>query len=455
MYREFFGFKEKPFALSPDPKYLFLSESHRGALDHMTYGITQREGFISITGDVGTGKTTICRTLIGRLDPSIRTALILNPVLDGSELLQTILQDFGIQTNGKASRKELLDLLNAHLLDWAGRGENALLIIDEAQALSAHTLEQIRLLSNLETEKEKLLQIILVGQPELKTILESHALRQLSQRISVRYHLRALSAKETKQYIYHRLTVAGSSGSVTFTDGAVREVYRFSKGVPRLINLACDRALLRAFVEQEMRVTRTMVRIGLRSLREEEESAPSPSKRRHRVAAPAALVAAVLVAVILIANQFGIDAKKTWRLLVSSSSPPVSQPSRSSPSEPPAQATAPQAESPQSVPSAPAQSSSEEKVPVPDLGTASYALILGTYESEPPAMAQIQRLKSAGYTPALIIVKRQEGGRMYRVVLAGFGDSRQAEIVEKRLRTEGQAGTITRVPYAEVFKENP
>jgi general secretion pathway protein A len=266
MYEQYFGLKEKPFSLTPDPRFLFLSADHKGALDHLLYGIQRREGFLTITGDIGTGKTTICRTLLERLDPGVQTALILNPLLSEREILSAILEDFGITYPGQPPRKTLIDLLNLFLLDQAKSGGAAILIIDEAQNLAPNVLEQIRILSNLETDQEKLLQIILVGQGELREKLQSRALRPLNQRISVRYHLTPLSPEETVRYIEHRLTVAGAKGGIEFTPGAYQAIYHFSKGVPRLINLIADRALLAGYVAGSTCITKEMVSEGRQSI---------------------------------------------------------------------------------------------------------------------------------------------------------------------------------------------
>ncbi len=214
MYEAFYGFAEKPFTLTPDPKYLYLSRSHREALDHLLYGVQEREGFVVITGDVGTGKTTLCRAFLSRLDARTRTALVLNPVLSEEELLRAILHDFGLPAAG-GSKKALVDELNGFLLRALAAGERAVLIVDEAQTLSPRLLEQIRLLSNLETEREKLIQIVLVGQLGLLDLLAAPQLKQLDQRVSVRYRLRPLTYPECCQYVYHRLMVAGGSSAVT------------------------------------------------------------------------------------------------------------------------------------------------------------------------------------------------------------------------------------------------
>jgi general secretion pathway protein A len=266
MYLDFFGLREKPFGLTPDPKFLFFSEKHREALDHLLYGIHQKEGFVLISGDTGTGKTTLCRALLERLDPQeVTTSLVLNPLLNEEELLKAILEDFGLTSAG-ATKKELLDVLNRFLLKTLTAGRTAVLIIDEAQHLSTECLEQVRLLSNLETYKEKLIQIILVGSEELPAKLEAFELRHLQQRISLRYHLRPLDKRETRSYLQHRLNMATAAGSTSFDQGAHREIYSFSKGVPRLINIIAERSLLAAYLGGSRKVRQTHVVDGRQSL---------------------------------------------------------------------------------------------------------------------------------------------------------------------------------------------
>jgi len=246
MYTSFYGLCEKPFSLTPDPRFLFLSAPHREALAHVLYGIEQGEGFIAITGEVGTGKTTLCRTLLQRLERDTEIAFLFNPTLSGKALVRAISQEVGLDTRGK-TRSDLTDQLYEFLLETNRRGRRVLLIIDEAQNLRPETLEEIRLFSNLETTTSKLLQILLFGQPELDEKLESRELRQLRQRISVRWNLRPMTLGETREYVRHRLAVASGSDREVFTDRALREVQRRSRGIPRLINLLCDRALLSGF----------------------------------------------------------------------------------------------------------------------------------------------------------------------------------------------------------------
>jgi general secretion pathway protein A len=276
MYQEFHGLREKPFVLTPDPQFLFLSESHRTAIESLLYGIQQKEGFMVITGNIGTGKTTISRTLLERLDKNVKTAVIFNSFLTEEELLESILLDFGFPSKGR-TKKERIDALNKLLIHLSSHGKNAVLIIDEAQNLSASVLEQVRMLSNLETEKEKLLQIILLGQLELDQKLRSDELKQLNQRIAIRHHLVPLSRIEMESYIYQRLMVAGSQGSITFSRQALHEIYKFSKGTPRLINLLCDRALLGGFVEQTHHIEKGIIKRAKDSLLGEEAPRPDHS----------------------------------------------------------------------------------------------------------------------------------------------------------------------------------
>ncbi len=266
MYEKYFYFKEKPFHITPDPKFLYLSRNHREAIDLMNFGIREKKGFIMLSGEVGTGKTTLCRALIDKLPAQVGTALILNPVLSGQELLKTIVADFGLKSSD-GTVKGHIDCLNEFLLKSAGG--TAAIIIDEAQNLGTETLEMLRLLSNLETEKQKLLQIVLVGQPELRDKLGMPELRQLNQRVIVRHHLKPLDLEETDAYIRNRLFVAGGASTVRFTDGSVKAVYCASTGIPRMINIICDRALTAAFVIGKKTVDLESVEGAVEELRRE------------------------------------------------------------------------------------------------------------------------------------------------------------------------------------------
>ena len=261
MYTSFFGLNEKPFSITPDPRYLFMSERHGEALAHLVYGVTESGGFMQLTGEVGTGKTTLVRTLLqNRLPENADVAVILNPQLSALEFLETICEELGISGVGeKGSSKALIDALNKYLLTAHADGRRTIILVDEAQNLARDVLEQVRLLTNLETSKQKLLQIILIGQPELRELLARTDLRQLAQRITGRYHLKPLSRDETAEYIEHRLRVAGALGEI-FDGAAKRKVFNLSQGVPRLINVICDRALLGAYGHESRRVSRTLVR---------------------------------------------------------------------------------------------------------------------------------------------------------------------------------------------------
>ncbi len=265
MYEEFYGFQESPFNITPDPRFLFLSRRHQEAFDHLLYGLQERKGFIQITGEVGAGKTTLCRALLEQLGPAYKTALVLNPFLTCEQLLWLILVELGLSPEGQ-DRMSNLQLLNRFLLEQLTKGNDVVLLIDEAQDLDTELLEQVRLLSNLETDQRKLLQIVLIGQPELRTLLDRKDLRQLRQRITVRYHITPLSKSETGAYIQHRLHVAGANSRPAFDRRAIRKIHRYSGGVPRLINAVCDKTLLCGYVLGTDQLTGAHVRRAIREL---------------------------------------------------------------------------------------------------------------------------------------------------------------------------------------------
>jgi general secretion pathway protein A len=261
MYLKFFGLNEKPFAITPDPRYLYLSERHAEALAHLMYGINESGGFVQLTGEVGTGKTTIVRSLLAQAPKDAEIALVLNPRMTAPEFLLTICEELGIEVSGESrhSLKALVDILSRHLLAAHAAGRRVVLVVDEAQNLSPDVLEQVRLLTNIETNTQKLLQIILIGQPELRELLARNELRQLAQRITGRYHLDPLSREETTAYVRHRLRVAGATTDI-LSSWALRETFRLSRGVPRVINVLSDRALLGAYSLDRHRVTGALVR---------------------------------------------------------------------------------------------------------------------------------------------------------------------------------------------------
>lgn len=306
MYYDFFGFREPPFSIAPDPRYLYLSERHKEALAHLMYGVQGQGGFIVITGEVGTGKTTVSRCFIENVPGHVDIALVLNPRLSARELLASICDELGIDYPDNATIKLLIDRINHHLLEAHARGRHQVLIIDEAQNLSAEVLEQLRLLTNLETAEKKLLQIVLLGQPELKTILERPELRQLNQRVTARYHLDALERDELPAYLHYRLGVAGVKVEL-FTPATIRVLYRKSQGVPRLINLISDRALLGAYSEGVQHIEPHHVRAAAR------EVGGLPHRRSPSGASPAlrlVALAAVVAAIAVVAWSF-IDRRNT------------------------------------------------------------------------------------------------------------------------------------------------
>ena len=265
MYLDYYGLTEPPFDITPNPRFLFYSVKHREAFNHLLYGIRERKGFVQLTGEVGAGKTTLCRAMLEQLDGHYATALILNPVMSANELMKAIALEYGLPVNG-LDRLETLGVINQFLLQQVERGQDTVLIIDEAQDLTEELLEQVRLLSNLETDNRKLLQIVLLGQPELRDRLNSPRLRQLRQRITVRFHLPPLSRYEVTQYIQHRLYVSGANGEPRFTRPAVWRLCRYTQGIPRLVNAVCDKALLAGFVNQRERIDYRMVGQAIREL---------------------------------------------------------------------------------------------------------------------------------------------------------------------------------------------
>ncbi len=265
MYQDFYGLTEAPFDITPNPRFLFYSAKHREAFNHLLYGIRERKGFVQLTGEVGAGKTTLCRAAMEQLDQHYTTALILNPVMSAEELMRAIGFEYGLPVSG-LDKLTTLAVINNFLLHQVEQGKDTVLIIDEAQDLTDELLEQVRLLSNLETDNRKLLQIVLMGQPELRDRLNNPKLRQLRQRITVRFHLPPLSTEEMGQYIRHRLKTSGANGLPYFTKPALWRVQRYSGGIPRLINAVCDKALLAGFVRQTGKINFGIVGQAIREL---------------------------------------------------------------------------------------------------------------------------------------------------------------------------------------------
>ncbi len=321
MYNEYFGLEESPFSIAPDPRYLFMSEQHREALAHLMYGFNSDGGFVLLTGEVGTGKTTVCRCLLNQVPDKTSLAFIFNPKLSVQELLATICDEFGIHyPKDNSSIKIFVDLINAYLLEAHTRGSKAVLIIDEAQNLSPDVLEQLRLLTNLETNQKKLLQIILIGQPELREKLSRPDLRQLSQRIIARYHLGALSKKEVSAYVSHRLSVAGLKETL-FPDAAISRLFRLSGGVPRLINVLCDRSLLGAYTQNKSIVNTSILSAAAREVHGKSKS---PAQGRYAKAAAWILSSFIfiLIGAVLAANYYKNESRQAAPPLVTKNEAP-------------------------------------------------------------------------------------------------------------------------------------
>ena len=301
MYKTYFGLQERPFSITPDPRFLYPSPQHQEALGHLQYGIGENSGFALLTGEVGTGKTTVIRTLIDQLPEGINIASITNPQLSADELVASICDELGVVYPANTrSLKTLIDLLNHFLVEHHKIGNHSVVIIDEAQNLSRESLEQIRLLTNLETHQEKLLRIILVGQPELRDLLQRHDLRQLAQRITARCHLGMLTADQTRAYIGHRLAIAGANSNL-FSNAAVNRVFKITGGIPRLINALCDRALLGAYSEEATTITPKIVKRASQELFT--GVTPNPWPKALALAIPVSLLIAVLLGTVWFGGQ--------------------------------------------------------------------------------------------------------------------------------------------------------
>jgi len=298
MYKKFFGFKEKPFEIAPDPAFVYLSEVHQEALAHLQYAIQEGKGFSVVTGEAGTGKTTLVRKLLGNMDGNVQTCYIFNPVMNRVDFLNYICHDLGIDSDGIKSLGQSLTALHNYLLQCFTNDEKVFLIIDEAQSLESDLLHEIRLLTNLETAKYKLLHVILLGQPELNVTLSEPQFRPLKQRIAIRYHLRPLTLKESKEYIIYRLKRAGSKNLRIFDDGAIREIFRYSQGIPRLINIVCDNALLTGFSREQARIGGNIIQSVIRDL-EVKETPPWSLKVKI-------ILYVVVILILLVCAAFGL-----------------------------------------------------------------------------------------------------------------------------------------------------
>jgi len=426
MYEDYYGFTEKPFSLTPDPKYLFRSASHANAFELLHYAIRRREGFVVITGDIGTGKTTLCRAMLEQLDRRTFSALVLNPFLSEEDLLRLILQDFGVVSRDQIKRgrlasvtkQELIETLNEFLLSLRPLGAGALLVIDEAQNLPVPVLEQIRILSNLETDKEKLLQIVLVGQPNLKGMLRSLEMRQLDQRVSIKYELAPLTAEETGAYVMHRLAIAGAGASVTFAPPALGRVHRCTNGIPRLINLVCDRALLAAYSARTNRVIPEHVHHAAEMLELEPARKKMMTWVRERFAGFAAGVGVTALigglAISMWQPRASAEARDTRVRLVrpvSSSDPKVS-------SDP-------------TVSSDPVGSGAKL---VPGVAGNAYSVVVASFRMASEADSLATHLRTLGFGASVTHAEVPERGLWHQVVAGPFADLGAARQGEARLR---------------------
>lgn len=502
MYEHFYRFKEKPFSLTPDPKFLYLSKQHQGALDHMLYGIKQREGFMAIVGDVGTGKTTLCRCLLERLEPNVEVALILNPLLSDMDLLRACVHDLraqpsysphenpvmagaspasGLADEGdldprwihKASKKELLDALNAFLLRQHETGGSTVLIIDEAQNLSLEVLEQLRILSNLETEKEKLLQIIFVGQLELNGKLKLPELKQLNQRISIRYEITPLSREETKNYISHRILVAGAVSRIAFTRAALNEIYSYSRGYPRLINLVCDRALLAGCNDKADTIGVPQVKRAIRSLLGAEDKSYFVEQfLKPRLSLFASILFFIAGLLFFLFSENGFfragkeigggrpPAQPVREAAVDPAPRPAAPPSEPAPApekpapkaeavsepaaleEPPAQAAAPQEKTPPAAVAAPeekkdVQPKNIEPPAAPKQEKESYRIQIDSMNARAQAEDAIRQLQKEGFNAYWKKVD-SSGRSWYTIYVGPFEDLNSAKIHYNALKQTGR-----------------
>ncbi len=441
MHEEYYGFSDKPFSLTPDPKYLYKSETHASAFDLLQYAIRRREGFVVVTGDIGTGKTTLCRAILEQLDRKTFTALVLNPFLSEEDLLRLILQDFGVVSREEMKRgrlagvtkQELIDTLNEFLLSLLPLGAGALLIIDEAQNLPRQVLEQIRILSNLETNREKLLQIVLVGQLNLKELLRSPELRQLDQRVSIRYELRPLTREETAAYIAHRLTIAGGS-VVSFAPKALELVHKYTGGVPRLINLLCDRALLGGYSARTHRITPEIVQAAATGL-------DLVATRRSIVGwvkrhAPAFAAGAALTAVLASAVTYAVttlQARATGKPAahVVVQTPPAERDTTLA-------VTGMKGTSGPAMPNAedsqPANDSRQLTQPAPASRVPSYSILVGSFRYEPEAALLIGQLSELGYRTPSARVSSSARGTWHQVLVGPYNELELAKQEQSRVR---------------------
>ena len=431
MTDDYYGFAEQPFSLTPDPRFFFRSESHEKALDELLRAIERREGFMLLTGDIGTGKTTLCRTLLDQLDRKTFTALVLNPFVSEEELLKVVLQDFGVVSRDDvrrgalvgASTQELVDVLNQFLLSLAGIKASAVLVIDEAQNLPPATLEQVRVLTNLETDRQKLLQIVLVGQLNLRAVLTAPDMRQLNQRISRRCLLQPLARQETEAYIAHRLWVARGTLTVQFPKKTLDLIHQLTGGVPRVINLLCDRVLEGGQAAGVTRLAPALVHHAAEQLALEPPRRRQSDRRNHRLtrlalrlAAAAVAVAAVLAGAWQVVRYYDVP---LW----------PSAPVRFS-------AGAPGTATPATPDAAPPDAGANDPASAVPVRSATYSILVGAFGTKADAEGAAAALKAQGYLVREIV--QTEGKDDYRVLVGRYDDLALARQHAERLQQDPQ-----------------
>ena len=442
MYEDYYGFTEKPFSLTPDPKYLFKSASHANAFELLQYAVRRREGFVVITGDIGTGKTTLCRAILEQLDRKTFTALVLNPFLSEEDLLRLILQDFGVVSReeirrghlAKVSKQELIETLNEFLLSLQPLGAGALLIIDEAQNLPLQVLEQIRILSNLETDKEKLLQIVLVGQPNLRGLLRSLELRQLDQRVSIKYELMPLTQEESGAYVMHRLAIAGGGAVVSFAPNALARIHKYTGGIPRLINLICDRALLAAYSARTNRVLPAHVDHAAECLDLEAPRKGVSSWVRQRFASFASGVA--------VAAMLGLGGASLGQSGAAAEASARNADTRTATALPVAAVAAAPASHPTIAPVPPRIAPSQPEGTVPNKvetavatkGEGAYNVLVASFRMASEADSLAAQLRGLGYRTSVTRAEVPSRGLWHQVLAGPFTDLGAARQGEARLR---------------------
>lgn len=430
MYEDYYGFTEKPFSLTPDPKYLFKSEAHANAYELLQYALRRREGFVVITGDIGTGKTTLCRALREEIDRNTFSALVLNPFLSEEDLLKLILQDFGVVSRedvkrgrlAHVSKQELIETIYDFLLSLLPLRASAVLIIDEAQNLPMPVLEQIRILSNLETDKDKLLQIVLVGQLNLQPLLKAPQMRQLDQRVSIRYQLQPLTADEVASYVSHRLTIAGGSASVAFQPKALDMVHRRTGGIPRLVNLVCDRSLLAAYSARTNRVTPDMVYQAAENL-ELIEDRPARFGWFRRRASVVAAAAGATVSLAVAGSLVVPVLRASARAETAAPAPLASQVEAPAPATEPVQTAA--SPTTEQLMQALEQSAPRYSVLVASFPTA--GLSQASTEAGARFDAVLRQLRSQGYDVRLMEVELPARGQWRRVLVGEFATLAEAK----------------------------